>query len=212
MLVPEGRKIGPRHRKEGARRHHPPRREAAKTPHRSKAPYADRCPIRDVLERLGDRWTKLVPFTLESNGTLRFSALKAEIADSSQHMLAQTLRRVEQDGRVSRRTYPTVPPRVDLRADGAGPVGLKPRAPAGRAHRVAIHPGTAAAAGCRGVGLGCRIRLRPAAERELGCSMPGRSWSTGCRPDRGLGVLSAGRAQGRGLRPAPDRGPAQATG
>ena len=94
--------------------------------HRSKAPYADRCPIRDVLERLGDRWTMLVLFTLEAHGTLRFSALKAEVADISQRMLAQTLRRLEQDGLVSRRVHPTVPPRVDYALTPLGQSFLKP--------------------------------------------------------------------------------------
>jgi DNA-binding HxlR family transcriptional regulator len=95
------------------------------TLHRSKDPYADRCPIRDVLERMGDRWTMLVLFTLEAHGTLRFSALKSEITDISQRMLAQTLRRLEQDGLVSRHVHPTVPPRVDYRLTPLGESFLK---------------------------------------------------------------------------------------
>lgn len=94
--------------------------------HRSKDPYADRCPIRDVLERMGDRWSMLVLFTLEAHGTLRFSALKAQIADISQRMLAQTLRRLEQDGLVSRRVHPTVPPRVDYSLTPLGQSFLQP--------------------------------------------------------------------------------------
>jgi DNA-binding HxlR family transcriptional regulator len=96
------------------------------TLHRSKDPYADRCPIRDVLERTGDRWTMLVLFTLEAHGTVRFSALKAEIIDISQRMLAQTLRRLEQDGMVSRRVHPTVPPRVDYTLTPLGQSFLQP--------------------------------------------------------------------------------------
>ena len=79
------------------------------TLHRSKDPYADRCPIRDVLERTGDRWTMLVLFTLEA-----------------QRMLAQTLRRLEQDGMVSRRVHPTVPPRVDYTLTPLGQSFLQP--------------------------------------------------------------------------------------
>lgn len=82
------------------------------TLHRSTACDAGDCPIRDVLDRLGDRWTVLVLKALEG-GTLRFSEIRAEIADISQRMLAQTLRRLEQDGLVSRRVFPTIPPRVD---------------------------------------------------------------------------------------------------
>ncbi len=82
------------------------------TLHRSTACDADECPIRDVLDRLGDRWTVLVLKTLEG-GTLRFTEIRNRIEDVSQRMLAQTLRRLEQDGLVERKVYPTIPPRVD---------------------------------------------------------------------------------------------------
>jgi DNA-binding HxlR family transcriptional regulator len=82
------------------------------TLHRSKEPYAELCPIRDVLDRLGNRWTLLILWELEG-GTLRFSELKSRIKDISQRMLAQTLRLLEQDGLVSREVFPTIPPRVE---------------------------------------------------------------------------------------------------
>jgi DNA-binding HxlR family transcriptional regulator len=93
---------------------------------KSTAEFAERCPIRDVLERLGDRWTMLVLFTLEETGTQRFSALKSLIPDISQRMLAQTLRRVEQDGLVERTVFPTMPPRVDYALTPLGHSFLKP--------------------------------------------------------------------------------------
>ncbi|PXF28705.1 hypothetical protein WH50_24850 [Pokkaliibacter plantistimulans] len=80
--------------------------------HRPKGEMAEKCPIRDVLDRLGDRWTVLIIYELE-NGTLRFSELRKQIGDISQRMLAQTLRTLEQDGLVNRKVYPTVPPRVE---------------------------------------------------------------------------------------------------
>ncbi len=73
---------------------------------------AGRCPVRDVLDRIGDRWSMLVLLNLDL-GTLRFSALKRAVGDISQRMLAQTLRMLEQDGLVSRKVYPTVPPKVE---------------------------------------------------------------------------------------------------
>jgi DNA-binding HxlR family transcriptional regulator len=94
--------------------------------HKSKADWAERCPIRDVLERMGDRWSMLVLFTLADHGTLRFSALKGEIGDVSQRMLSQTLRRLEQDGLVSRTAYATVPPRVDYALTSLGQSFLRP--------------------------------------------------------------------------------------
>jgi DNA-binding HxlR family transcriptional regulator len=45
--------------------------------------------------------------------SLRFTVLKRAIGDISQRVLAQTLRRLEQDGYVTRTVFPTIPPRVD---------------------------------------------------------------------------------------------------
>jgi len=70
------------------------------------------CPIRSILDRLGDRWTVLVLIEL-NKGTRRFSALRREIADISPRMLSQTVRRLEEDGLISRKVFPTIPPRVE---------------------------------------------------------------------------------------------------
>jgi DNA-binding HxlR family transcriptional regulator len=70
------------------------------------------CPVRDVLDRIGDRWTVLVLSELAS-GTRRFSELCRAIPDISQRMLSQTVRHLEADGLISRRVFPTVPPRVE---------------------------------------------------------------------------------------------------
>lgn len=71
-----------------------------------------KCPIRDVLDRIGDRWSLLVLLNL-GGGTLRFSELSRAVGDISQRMLAKTLRDLEQDGFVSRKVHPTVPPKVE---------------------------------------------------------------------------------------------------
>ena len=68
--------------------------------------------MRDVLDRIGDRWSLLVLVTL-ADGTLRFTQLKRAIGDISQRMLAQTLRILERDGYVSRKVHPTIPPMVE---------------------------------------------------------------------------------------------------
>ncbi len=95
------------------------------TLHRSNACDAGECPIRDVLDRLGDRWTVLVLKELEG-GTLRFGEIRTRIADISQRMLSQTLRRLEQDGLVSRRVHPTIPPRVEYTLTALGQSLLVP--------------------------------------------------------------------------------------
>jgi len=78
-----------------------------------------RCPVRDVLDRISDRWSLLVLINLEA-GTLRFSDLRRAVGDISQRMLSQTVRRLEQDGLVLRTVHPSVPPRVDYRLTDLG--------------------------------------------------------------------------------------------
>jgi DNA-binding HxlR family transcriptional regulator len=80
------------------------------------------CPVRDILSRLGDKWSLLVLITLSANGTMRFSDIRKSIGDISQRMLTVTLRSLEADGLVDRKIYPEVPPRVEycLTKPGAG--------------------------------------------------------------------------------------------
>lgn len=73
--------------------------------------YASDCPTRQVLDRIGDKWTALVIGMLEE-GPQRFSELRRAIGGISQKMLTQTLRSLERDGLVGRTVYAEVPPRV----------------------------------------------------------------------------------------------------
>ena len=70
------------------------------------------CEIRDLLDRLADKWSLLV-VELLGDGTRRFSQLRREIDGISQRMLTLTLRQLERDGLVRRTVYPVVPPRVE---------------------------------------------------------------------------------------------------
>lgn len=70
------------------------------------------CPIRDVLDRIGDKWSALIVRSLEK-GPMRFSALRREIEDISQRMLTETLRNLQRDGLIARTVYPTTPPAVE---------------------------------------------------------------------------------------------------
>lgn len=42
----------------------------------------DNCPVRNVLCRLGDKWSMLVLITLNANGTMRFCDIHKTIADN----------------------------------------------------------------------------------------------------------------------------------
>lgn len=86
----------------------------------------DNCPIRDVLSRLGDKWSMLVLVTLNANGTMRFCDIHKTIADISQRMLTVALRTLEADGLISRKVYAEVPPRVEYRLTELGE-SLMPR-------------------------------------------------------------------------------------
>ena len=71
------------------------------------------CPIRNVLSRVGDKWSMLILFTLENHPTIRFKELQRNIPDISQKMLTATLKALEADGLISRKVFPEVPPRVE---------------------------------------------------------------------------------------------------
>lgn len=73
----------------------------------------ERCPVRNILSRLGDKWTMLVMLALQANGTMRFGEIQKSIDDISHRMLAVTLRMLETDGMVVRTVYAEVPPRVE---------------------------------------------------------------------------------------------------
>ncbi len=78
------------------------------------------CPVRSVLDRLGDKWSILVMMILGEKETMRFNELSKEIGDISQKMLTVTLRSLEADGLVTRTIYAQVPPRVDYKITPLG--------------------------------------------------------------------------------------------
>ena len=82
--------------------------------------YAGKCPARELLDRIADKWTTLIIGILaEHPGPLRFGDMRRQITGISQKMLTQTLRDLERDGLVVRRAYPVIPPRVEYSAHGA---------------------------------------------------------------------------------------------
>jgi DNA-binding HxlR family transcriptional regulator len=70
------------------------------------------CQAREVLDRVGDKWSLYV-ISLLGEETKRFTDLKRGVAGISQRMLTVTLRGLERDGIVTRTVYPVMPPRVD---------------------------------------------------------------------------------------------------
>ena len=84
-------------------------------------PLFSQCPVRNVLSRIGDRWSLLVLLALHDKAeAMRFSDLCRAIPDVSQKMLTSTLRKLEADDLLSRTVYPEVPPRVEYKLTKRG--------------------------------------------------------------------------------------------
>ncbi|MET9621730.1 MULTISPECIES: helix-turn-helix domain-containing protein [unclassified Streptomyces] len=81
--------------------------------------YLARCPARQLLDRIADKWVSLVVNAL-ADGPQRYSHLQRTLASVSQKMLTQTLRHLERDGLVSRTVIPAVPVRVEYELTALG--------------------------------------------------------------------------------------------
>jgi DNA-binding HxlR family transcriptional regulator len=78
------------------------------------------CHAREILARVGDKWSVYVIHVLGDAGTLRFNELRSRVAGISQRMLTVTLRGMERDGLVTRTVYSEVPPRVEYALTSLG--------------------------------------------------------------------------------------------
>ncbi|WP_144759565.1 helix-turn-helix domain-containing protein [Curtobacterium sp. 9128] len=83
------------------------------------SPYAADCPSRQLLDRIGDRWSVLTIGTL-ADGPQRYTVIAARVQGVSQKMLTQTLRALERDGLVTRTVFPEIPPHVEYALTDAG--------------------------------------------------------------------------------------------
>ena len=88
---------------------------------------AEACPIRNVLDKVGNKWSLLVMLALQGRRR-RFMEVKRGIGDITQRVLTQTLRNLERDGYVTRKVYPTSPPTVEYGLTPLGESLLKPMA------------------------------------------------------------------------------------
>ncbi len=88
---------------------------------------AEICPVRNILDRVGDKWTMLTLVALAA-ASRRFSELHRIMPDISKRMLTQTLRALERDGLATRHVFPTKPPSVEYRLSPLGQSVLDPLA------------------------------------------------------------------------------------
>jgi DNA-binding HxlR family transcriptional regulator len=90
--------------------------------------HKDPTAVRDLLTRIGDKWSIFIVLSLERllGGRARFSELERAIPGISQRMLALTLRSLERDGLITREVFPEVPPRVEYELTSLGKSLLRP--------------------------------------------------------------------------------------
>jgi DNA-binding HxlR family transcriptional regulator len=95
------------------------------SPTHKEVPHERCLATRDVLNRVGDKWSVMIVGHL-GPGSLRFSELRRSIEGISQRMLTLTLRGLERDGLVTRTVHPSIPPRVDYELTKQGRTLLQP--------------------------------------------------------------------------------------
>lgn len=82
------------------------------------------CPVETTLMLISDRWKVLIIRDL-LEGTKRFGELKKSVGNISQKVLTSSLRSMEEDGLLTRKVFPEVPPRVEYTLTETG-YSLKP--------------------------------------------------------------------------------------
>ncbi|MGI9171913.1 MAG: winged helix-turn-helix transcriptional regulator [Chthoniobacterales bacterium] len=83
------------------------------------------CPSRVVLARIADKWTAII-IQILARGTYRYSGLQREIGEISQKVLTQTLRSLERDGLVRRKSYNVAVPKVEYSLTPLGKTLIEP--------------------------------------------------------------------------------------
>jgi len=76
--------------------------------------------VREIIERVADKWTMLVLEVLAEHGVVRFTRLGELVGDISQKMLTKTVRQMESDGLVTRTVHPVIPPKVEYQLTELG--------------------------------------------------------------------------------------------
>jgi DNA-binding HxlR family transcriptional regulator len=88
---------------------------------------SSQCPVRDVLDRLGEKWSTLLVMALAEKPR-RFAELMRTVPDISKRSLTHALRNLEEDGIIVRQVFPTKPPSVEYRLTPLGQSMLDPLA------------------------------------------------------------------------------------
>lgn len=82
--------------------------------------FSDQCPSREILAHITSKWSVLIFLALCDGEILRFSDLRRKIQGISEKMLGQTLKNLENDGFIIRKSYNVVPPIVEYHLSEEG--------------------------------------------------------------------------------------------
>lgn len=84
----------------------------------------EQCPVEVGLNILSGKWKLKILWNL-SNGTIRFNELQRVLDNITTKTLTQQLRELEEQGIITRRVFPEVPPKVEYSLSELGTT-LKP--------------------------------------------------------------------------------------
>ena len=79
-----------------------------------------KCPSRDIINHVASKWGSLVLIVLLEQKKLRFGEIKKSFGQISDKMLSQTLRDLERDGLLIRKSYQVIPPKVEYSLSDTG--------------------------------------------------------------------------------------------
>jgi DNA-binding HxlR family transcriptional regulator len=78
------------------------------------------CPLKGIIDVISKKWTLLIVNAIGNNGKLRFNELMKELQGISPKTLSDTLKELQVQGVVERKSFAEIPPRVEylLTRDG----------------------------------------------------------------------------------------------
>lgn len=84
----------------------------------------EQCPVEAGLNILSGKWTLKILWHL-SKGTIRFNELQRRLGNITTKTLTQQLRELEEQGIITRKVFPEIPPKVEYSLSEMGAT-LKP--------------------------------------------------------------------------------------
>ena len=80
------------------------------------------CPLEGIIDVISKKWALLVINAIGNYGSLRFNKLTEELQGISPKTLADTLKQLQGEGLLNRKSFAEIPPRVEysLTKDGEG--------------------------------------------------------------------------------------------